>query len=153
MKFSSLSGSLCVYCVFHCSHYHSHHSFDSLFFSLCLFLNSNERCRKREAGAAGRALLAPSLTKSDLTRVAADIQGNDFQTIFCLFGENGLLLNKVMKLRTSRFPMGQSMEATMASKQPQRSNLTSEMKYMNQTTYAIIFVWDVWASIRLLAED
>ena len=45
------------------------------------------------------------------------------------------------------------MAALKWFQQPQRSNLTSEMKYMNQTTYAIIFVWDVWASIRLLAED
>ena len=32
-------------------------------------------------------------------------------------------------------------EATLASKQPQRSDLTSDLKSMTQTTYATMFVW------------
>ena len=31
----------------------------------------------------------------------------------------------------------------MASKQPQRSNLKSDLKFMAQTTYATMFVWTV----------
>ena len=31
----------------------------------------------------------------------------------------------------------------MASKQPQRSDLTSDLKFMTQTTYATMFVWAV----------
>ena len=31
----------------------------------------------------------------------------------------------------------------MASKQPRRSHLTSDLKYMAQTTYATMFVWTV----------
>ena len=33
----------------------------------------------------------------------------------------------------------------MASKQPQRSDLTSDLKIMAQTTYATKFVWTVFA--------
>ena len=33
----------------------------------------------------------------------------------------------------------------MASKQPQRSDLTSDLKFMTQTTYATMFVWTVLA--------
>ena len=32
-------------------------------------------------------------------------------------------------------------EATMASKQPRRSDLTSDLKFMAQITYANMFVW------------
>ena len=34
----------------------------------------------------------------------------------------------------------------MASKQPRRSDLTSDLKFMAQTTYATMFVWTVWPS-------
>ena len=34
-------------------------------------------------------------------------------------------------------------EATTASKQPRRSDLTSDLKSMAQTTYATMFVWAV----------
>ena len=36
-------------------------------------------------------------------------------------------------------------EATMASKQPRRSDLTSDLKFMAQTTYPTMFVWTVLA--------
>ena len=34
----------------------------------------------------------------------------------------------------------------MASKQPRRSDLTSDLKSMTQTTYAAMFVWTLWPS-------
>ena len=34
-------------------------------------------------------------------------------------------------------------EATVASKQPQRSDLTSNLKFMAQTTYTTMFAWTV----------
>ena len=43
-------------------------------------------------------------------------------------------------------------EATTASKQPQRSNLTSDLEFVAQITYETMFVWAVWASVCSLAE-
>ena len=38
-----------------------------------------------------------------------------------------------------------SFEASMASKQPQRSTLKSDLKFMAQTTYTTMFVWTALA--------
>ena len=40
----------------------------------------------------------------------------------------------------------------MTSKQPQRSDLTSDLKYMAQTTYATMFVWSVLAFFRQMIK-
>ena len=40
----------------------------------------------------------------------------------------------------------------MAFKQPQRSNLKSDLKFMAQTTYATIFVWAVLTFMEHMAE-
>ena len=37
----------------------------------------------------------------------------------------------------------------MASKQPRRSDLTSDLKFMAQTTYATMFVWTDLAVLKL----
>ena len=39
-----------------------------------------------------------------------------------------------------------SFEASMASKQPRRSILKSDLKFMAQTTYTTMFVWTVLTS-------
>ena len=41
----------------------------------------------------------------------------------------------------------------MASKQPRRSNLKSDLKFMAQTTYATMFVWTVLTSFWNLTEE
>ena len=47
----------------------------------------------------------------------------------------------VRRLRTSIKRRIRFFEATVASKQPWRSDLTSDLKFMAQTTYATMFVW------------
>ena len=40
----------------------------------------------------------------------------------------------------------------MTSKQPRRSNLKSDLKFMAQTTYATMFVWAVLSFLEQMAE-
>ena len=55
----------------------------------------------------------------------------------------------VRRLRTSIKRRIRFFEATVASKQPRRSDLTSDLKFMAQTTYATMFVWTDLAVLKL----
>ena len=82
------------------------------------------------------------------------------------FGEIGSLLEEdlehpsigaqqfvVRRLRTSIKQRIRFFEATVASKQPRRSDLTSDLKSMAQTTYTTMFVWTVLTSFWNLTEE
>ena len=55
----------------------------------------------------------------------------------------------VRRLRTSIKQRIRFFEVTVASKQPWRSDLTSDLKFMAQTTYATMFVWTDLAVLKL----
>ena len=104
------------------------------------------------------------VTRYGPNRVAADMVGNgefefwviflrifgdileDFWRIFEEFGRN---LFVVRRLRTSINQRLTKKITTVASKQPRRSDLTSDLKSMAQTTYVTMFVWTDLAVLKL----